>query len=35
VLLGEKNEELVDSIRPAIWENLEQLIAQRAHGHTG
>lgn len=35
VLLGEKNEELVDSIRPEIWENLEQLIAQRGPGRTG
>jgi hypothetical protein len=35
VLLGEKNEELVDSIRPEIWENLEQLIAQRARGRMG
>ena len=34
-LLGEKNEELVDSIRPEIWENLEQLIAQRGRGRTG
>ncbi len=34
-MLGENNEELVDSIRPEIWGHLEQLIAQRARGHTG
>lgn len=33
-MLGEKNEELVDSIRPEIWKNLEQLIAQRTRDHT-
>jgi hypothetical protein len=33
-MLGEKNEELVDSIRPEIWGHLEQLIAQRARGQT-
>jgi len=32
VMLGKKNEELVDSIRPEIWGHLEQLIAQRARG---
>jgi hypothetical protein len=35
VMLGKKKEELVDSIRPEIWGHLEQLIAQRARGHTG
>ena len=35
VMLGKKNEELIDSIRPEIWWHLEQLIAQRARGHTG
>jgi len=35
VMLGEKNEELVDSIRPEIWGHLEQLIRQRARGHQG
>lgn len=35
VMLGKRNEELVDSIRPEIWVHLEQLIAQRARGHTG
>lgn len=35
VMLGEKNEELVDSIRPEIWRHLEQLIAQRVRGRTG
>lgn len=35
VMLGEKNEELVDSIRPEIWGHLEQLIAQRARGQRG
>ena len=34
VMLGEKNEELVDSIRPEIWGHLEQLIAQRERGRT-
>jgi hypothetical protein len=34
VMLGGKNEELVDSIRPEIWGQLEQLIAQRARGQT-
>ena len=34
VMLGEENEVLVDSIRPDIWGHLEQLIAQRARGHT-
>lgn len=31
-MLGKMNEELVDSIRPEIWQRLEQLIAQRARG---
>ena len=35
VMLGKMNRELVDSIRPEIWEHLEQLIAQRARGHAG
>jgi len=35
VMLGKMNEELVDSIRPEIWQYLEQLIAQRARGHAG
>jgi hypothetical protein len=35
VMLGKKNEELIDSIRPELWGHLEQLIAQRARGHTG
>lgn len=34
VMLGGKNEELVDSIRPEIWGQLDQLIAQRARGQT-
>lgn len=29
VMLGKRNKELVDSIRPEIWEHLETLIAQR------
>ena len=33
VMLGQMNEELVDSIRPEIWEPVEQLMAQRARGH--
>jgi CRP-like cAMP-binding protein len=32
VMLGKKNEELIDSIRPEIWGHLEQLSAQRARG---
>ena len=35
VMLGKMNRELVDSIRPEIWEHLEKLIAQRARGHAG
>jgi hypothetical protein len=35
MMLGEQNEELVDNIRPEIWQNLEQLIAQRARGRAG
>ena len=35
VILGKMNKELVDSIRPEIWEHLAQLIAQRARGHAG
>ncbi len=33
-MLGKLNKELVDSIRPEIWEHLEQLMAQRAGGST-
>ena len=29
VMLGKMNKELVDSIRPEIWDHLEKLIAQR------
>jgi hypothetical protein len=32
-MLGKLSKELVDSVRPEIWEHLEQLIAQRARGH--
>src|SRR5437773_11816796 len=35
MMLGKMNEELVDSIRPEIWQHLEQLIAQRARGRAG
>jgi hypothetical protein len=35
VMLGKMNRELVDSIRPEIWEHLEKLMAQRARGHAG
>ena len=35
VMLGKMNKELVDSIRPEMWEHLEQLMAQRARGHAG
>jgi hypothetical protein len=31
-MLGKMNKELVDSIRPEIWEHLEHLIAQRSKG---
>jgi len=31
-MLGKMNEELVDSIRPEVWEHLEQLIARRTRG---
>jgi len=34
-MLGKLNKELVDSIRPEIWEHLEHLMAQRARGHRG
>jgi hypothetical protein len=34
VMLGKKNEELIDSIRPEIWGHLEQLIAQRTSART-
>ena len=30
VMLGKMNKELVDSIRPEIWEHLEKLMVQRA-----
>lgn len=30
VMLGKMNEELVDSIRPEMWQHLERLIARRA-----
>jgi hypothetical protein len=35
LMLGKMNKELVDSIRPEIWEHLEQLIAQHTRGHSG
>ncbi len=35
VMLGKMNKELVDSIRPEIWDHLERLIAQRARHHAG
>ena len=35
LMLGKMNKELVDSIRPEIWEHLEHLIAQHARGHSG
>lgn len=34
-MLGKRNEELEDSIRPEIWEHLAQLIAMRTPGQTG
>ena len=30
VMLGKMNEELVDSIKPEMWQHLERLIARRA-----
>ena len=35
LMLGKMNKELVDSIRPEIWEHLEQLMAQRDRGQAG
>jgi hypothetical protein len=35
VMLGKMNKELVDSIRPEMWQQLERLMAQRARGHAG
>ena len=35
VMLGSRKEELVDSVRPEIWEHLDQLIAQRTRGQAG
>ncbi len=32
-MLGQMSAELVDSIRPEMWDELEQLIAQRPRGH--
>ena len=32
-MLG-KNKEIGDSVRPEIWKHLEQLMAQRARGHS-
>ena len=32
VMLGTMNKELVDSIRPEIWEHLEHVIAHRTRG---
>jgi hypothetical protein len=34
LMLGKMNKELVDSIRPEMWEHLEHLIAQRARGRS-
>ena len=34
-MLGKMNKELADSVRPEIWNHLEQLIAQRVRGHSG
>jgi len=34
-MLGQMNKELVDSIRPEIWERLEHLMARRARGQAG
>jgi hypothetical protein len=33
VMLGKMNKELVDSIRPEMWQHLELVMAQRARGH--
>jgi hypothetical protein len=34
-VLGKMNEELVDNIKPELWERLEQLTARRRRGPTG
>jgi hypothetical protein len=33
-MLGKMNKDLVDSIRPEIWEHVEHLIAHRARGRS-
>lgn len=35
VMLGKMNKELVDSIRPEIWERLEKLMARRSSRSRG
>ena len=35
MMLGKMNRELVDNIRPEIWEHLEKLMVQRARRHAG
>jgi hypothetical protein len=35
VMLGKRSEELADSIRPEVWEQLEPLIAQGTRRHAG
>jgi hypothetical protein len=35
VMLGKRNIELGDSIRPELWAGLEQLLAERATGRGG
>jgi hypothetical protein len=35
MMLGKMNKELVDSIRPEVWDHLEKLMAQRARGSRG
>lgn len=32
-MLGKLSDELVDSVRPELWDELEQLIAHRPRGH--
>ena len=35
LILGKENKELVDSIRPEMWKQLEQVIAQRVRARAG
>ena len=35
LILGKENKELVDSIRPEMWRQLEEVIAQRVRAKAG